>query len=60
MYTKIIGMINRAPTSMKPRLCSGAAACHRLMAGGMSNGQILIPKPLRPRNTSSSVSKNGE
>ncbi|MNC84216.1 hypothetical protein D3C75_1386350 [compost metagenome] len=53
-------MINSAPTSIKPRLCGGAAACHSVMEGGINSGQMLMPNPLRPRNTSSRVSKNGE
>ena len=51
----MIGMIKRAPISINSWLCAGAAACHRVMDGGMIAGQMLMPSPLKPRKTRISV-----
>src|SRR6266436_8991948 len=54
------GMTKSAPTSVKPMLSGGPAASLIDRAGGMMFGHRLIAKPVKPRNSSRSASRNGD
>lgn len=55
-----MGMINSAPTSIKPWLSGGADPSIKLIAGGIIFGQILIPSPVKPRNIIAREAKKGK
>ena len=51
--------MNRAPTSIKPKLSEGPAASRKVIAGGIKLGQTLMPNPVNPKKISMSAARNG-